>query len=698
MIPVVNLDNQNFEEIFENARKKIPKIYPEWTDYNEHDPGITFLQLFSWFKEMQQYHLNQIGREQLEMYLKLLNMKQKRKQPAQALVSLRRIDKDISLPVGSRMWAGEIPFETVYSENLEEIHLVECICQSENQEVKIGKEILQSGSKMRCFPFGKEPEAGNSFVIKLDHNYTPGKSYSLYFNIFDEYEIPRNPEAEGFYPLAKVTVEYYGKDGYKECEQIEDHTGQLLHSGIIRFVIPDEMQMLEDETYSIRLRLIQCEYDLAPVIQSIFTNVVPVQQKETIIHYEDVSTNVEHGEISIVLNSRIAIEGKLDVYLKKNEGYFQIKEDNLVIQKEKGSVKILVTGLEDTNEESVMLRAVACNKDYQNVRSFGMTGFPYQTISLNDKELLYDDFKIMVEDIEHPGMFYDWEKVEQFHCSGPEDRHYRFDEETGNIIFGDCEQGMAPEGELRILQYVRSLGNRGNVKKEQINSLEYEESKIKVSNYEDVSGGENKEDIDSCFLRFKREFHEINRAVTTDDFEYLVKHTPGLRIQKVKAVPTKMFQNQSEIQDENSISVVVQPYGMKVKNKLSRAYEMNIKKMLDECRLIGTKVHILSPYYIGINVFAELVVYPHYLNARKEIEDVVEKYISDNVANFGSVVAESDLYGFLDTLDCVKSVKNISIQAQGRGIQRTINGDLQMPMNGLVYLKQADYIITIGQA
>ena len=47
MIPVVNLDNQNFEEIFENARKKIPKIYPEWTDYNEHDPGITFLQLFS---------------------------------------------------------------------------------------------------------------------------------------------------------------------------------------------------------------------------------------------------------------------------------------------------------------------------------------------------------------------------------------------------------------------------------------------------------------------------------------------------------------------------------------------------------------------------------------------------------------------------------------------------------------------------
>ena len=60
MLPVISLDDERFEEIVDKARKMIPNLYPEWTDHNYHDPGITMLELFAWLKEIQQFHMDQI--------------------------------------------------------------------------------------------------------------------------------------------------------------------------------------------------------------------------------------------------------------------------------------------------------------------------------------------------------------------------------------------------------------------------------------------------------------------------------------------------------------------------------------------------------------------------------------------------------------------------------------------------------------
>ena len=60
MINLPNLDDQKYTDIVEAAKRRIPVIFPEWTDMNEHDPGITLIELFAWLKEMQQYTLNRI--------------------------------------------------------------------------------------------------------------------------------------------------------------------------------------------------------------------------------------------------------------------------------------------------------------------------------------------------------------------------------------------------------------------------------------------------------------------------------------------------------------------------------------------------------------------------------------------------------------------------------------------------------------
>ena len=74
MLNLPVLDDQRFEDIVTEAKKRIPQLCAEWTDFNEHDPGITLIELFAWYKQMQQYHLDQITADHLRMFLKLMGI------------------------------------------------------------------------------------------------------------------------------------------------------------------------------------------------------------------------------------------------------------------------------------------------------------------------------------------------------------------------------------------------------------------------------------------------------------------------------------------------------------------------------------------------------------------------------------------------------------------------------------------------
>ena len=67
-LPPPNLDDKTFDVLIEEATKLIPSHAAAWTDHNRHDPGITFIELFGWLTEMQQYYLNRVRDES---YLKL---------------------------------------------------------------------------------------------------------------------------------------------------------------------------------------------------------------------------------------------------------------------------------------------------------------------------------------------------------------------------------------------------------------------------------------------------------------------------------------------------------------------------------------------------------------------------------------------------------------------------------------------------
>ena len=39
-IPPLNLDDRQFDDLFEEMRVSISRFVPDWTDYNISDPGI----------------------------------------------------------------------------------------------------------------------------------------------------------------------------------------------------------------------------------------------------------------------------------------------------------------------------------------------------------------------------------------------------------------------------------------------------------------------------------------------------------------------------------------------------------------------------------------------------------------------------------------------------------------------------------
>src|SRR5262245_16343318 len=72
-LPTPNLDDLRFQsDLVDEARRRIIRYCPEWTDYNLSDPGITLIELFAWMTERIVYRLNRVPDKNYIKFLELL--------------------------------------------------------------------------------------------------------------------------------------------------------------------------------------------------------------------------------------------------------------------------------------------------------------------------------------------------------------------------------------------------------------------------------------------------------------------------------------------------------------------------------------------------------------------------------------------------------------------------------------------------
>lgn len=86
-LPTPNLDDRLFQDIVDDAKRRIPYYCPEWTDHNVSDPGIALVELFAWMTEMLIYRINQVPDKNYVKFLELIGVTLKPPEAAQVPVT-----------------------------------------------------------------------------------------------------------------------------------------------------------------------------------------------------------------------------------------------------------------------------------------------------------------------------------------------------------------------------------------------------------------------------------------------------------------------------------------------------------------------------------------------------------------------------------------------------------------------------------
>jgi predicted phage baseplate assembly protein len=86
-LPRPRLDDRQFQDIVDEAKKRIPHYTKEWTDHNVSDPGVTLIELFAWMTDILLYRLNQVPDLHKIEFMEMLGITLREPIPAKAPVT-----------------------------------------------------------------------------------------------------------------------------------------------------------------------------------------------------------------------------------------------------------------------------------------------------------------------------------------------------------------------------------------------------------------------------------------------------------------------------------------------------------------------------------------------------------------------------------------------------------------------------------
>lgn len=686
MLPNIDLDNERFDEILENARNMIVGIFPEWTDFNYHDPGMTMLETFAWLKESQQYFLNKIGPRNVMKYLKLIGVFRHTKVPSYADVSVL-CDEDLIVPEGTKFYAGELCFEAERKTYIPAARVNCCVVDRGSERRVVEKQELQFGGQLEIKPFDiADPENG-AFYIGFDKPLFAGECCTLYITLADDGGVPRNPitEPKSFIPLVDMKAEYMCGGMWREAELVSDETFAFITSGKLTFRVSKEIQETEiagKRAFFLRFKVTGGEYDTQPVISDIDFNFAALRQRDT----KSVCRDLPPSE-SLIIANELAAMGNSSIFVRGADGLYAAVDEYERVADEDGS--IIYSGIDITEAESV--RIVNSDPEFFPKSIIGIgTGLSDQEYDLECEDIEYESLEIMTQmpDISDIGEKYAaWIKVSDFSASGPADLHYVFDSQKGIVRFGNCINGAAPEGAIMIVGYALTAGAGGNITPNKINRLGSADGIFEITNKRAAYGGADEESIEDCRGRVRKILDSTDTIVTSEDCEKKIAAVQGLRIEKCRVI--KQVKGSPDI----VIPVVVKPYSPNGRGVVQKRYKENILRQIERFRMLGTIINIVSPQYTDIGVYADISTSSKSSDPREMIEAAVRKYFSKRKDSFGAVISYGELYRVLDSLDCVVCVNTLTIESLAGGVKRTSEGDLILSANAAAVLSETEFVL-----
>jgi predicted phage baseplate assembly protein len=568
-LPEPVLDDLRFQPLVDEARRRIIRYCPEWTEYNLSDPGITLVELFAYMTEALGYRLNQVPQKNYIRFLEMLGLQLQPASSARTELTFRLSvpfpitpgDETVAVvPQGSEVATRpsmEGEEETIFTTDQRLTIVAPALAQLRRQS-DFNKNYFPRMGLELFFPFQQPPQMGDTFYFGFD----PAADISGHIlRLAFECE---ETQAVGVRRSDPPLVwECSGGDGVwleiapSSFPDERDTTGGLNNErGAITFYLPlvaRPDQVNGREAYWVRGRLEQRHkeqgmYSQSPRVKDVkaFTlGATTLATHATVIHGEEIG--VSNGEPG---------------------------------------------------------------------QSKGLRHSP--VLALRDGEFLE------VEEIREGSLvFIPWEPVQDFSASDRHDRHFVLEASSGQVSFGPSIQqrdgtvrqyGRIPETgrHLRFSQYRHGGGVSGNVPAGRIQVLRSAIPYIdRVTNLNRAEGGRNAESLDEAQMRARRELRAQMRAVTADDYEGLAKGA-SRTVARVKCMtPGKGARSLPPGVVE--LLVVPAAFDALRVGDLSRLYltpelAREVEAHLDQFRLLTTTLRIREPRYLGIQVVAEIVV------------------------------------------------------------------------------------------
>ena len=678
MLNARNLDDQTYEQIVKTAEGRLPWLCPAWTDHNAHDPGITILELMAWYKEMQQYHMNQFTDKLRCKLLKLVGIRRRPAAPARCALELGA-DYPACLAGTALSTREGIPFEL--AEALPERRPV--IAQV---RVAQGERLVDVGDLLGDRHITFQPfvgEGGAPSTLRIGFSQLGEGELRLWFDVAPPPGAPRNPfESREQTPR----VIDWQCEGAESTTLVEDDTHALSVSGYVTLRPKGEWPAGSEGLHWLVLTLTDpgCEENVR--LSGLSAQRWPAVQQETWAKSHLFQAEAR-PDWTVCLADAQALESELAVFVRTADRWEQTGKWVAVATTGGRVLQMDTTEAVQDGADNVLV--ISLNPVYSNQLLFDAKGLPGETITLNleGRTALTDSFVLLCNTLDRDGQIRPalWRWTEDFYSCGPRDRVFTYDPARETITFGDGEHGALlcrGEGAVLVADLTLTYGAGGNIPAGAEN-LSFVDSGLWAPN-QAAAGGSDQESAAQAQARLLQMLSVTRKCVSAADYERLAMETPGLRVAAAKALPAYDPDEPTGVSRMPTVTVVVVPAGAGERPLPDRRFLEAVQRQLDSIRPIGTRVKVVPPVYV--DVYVQTTLRGGETGGEADLEERLRAYLEGT--GIGGFLQAGDVAALIQSAPGVLQVQEVDLRSPSPGCYQNSDGDIRLPRLAIPRLKE----------
>lgn len=554
-LPAPNLDDRRFQDIVDEAKRRITRYCPEWTDHNVSDPGVALIELFAWMTEMILYRLNQVPDRLYVKFLELVGIELASASPARTdlLFTLAAPpEQSIRVPAGTQVGTerghgeDQIVFMTDSDLMLVNPKLQACLTRTEGRFEDHTEELGLESAGIEVFPsllvddalyLGFESDLGGN-LIRLDVEVSGAAGRGI---------DPRNPP--------RVWQSWDGRE-WQDARVLSDSSDGFNTSGEVTLLLSRRHEQLAIgaiRSHWIRCKLIQPiddgrTYDTSPML-------------------DEVKVTGLGGAVA-AHHAEPAPRELIGVSTGEPGQVFQVRRAPVLPRRSGETVQVVPAHRESGADSEV--------RTWTEVADFTDAG---------EQDVVFTWSGATGEIRFGPRVVGRDGRVRQYGAIPPE------------------------EAQIWVTGYRYGGGRRGNVGAGKlIIPLSAIQSVDSVRNLEPATGGVDAETVQNAKIRGPLFLRGGHRAVTAKDFERLtLEAAPG--VARARCLPPSGAGEPVRLLVVPRVDVA--PESLRLADlAVPRELSDRIKLYLDDRRLLTTQVRIDEPSYQGITVVAEVHAAP----------------------------------------------------------------------------------------